>query len=376
MDPDMTSPAYAFRPAQPRLGFLGIGGMGLRRLEALQQLGGAEIAAVCDPPRERVARVRAQATGAAVCSSLAEMVELDLDGIVICTPSALRARQSLECLGWGLPVFCQKPLARNARETLSVVLEAQNQDCLLDADLSYRHLAAVDAIMDLAHSGGIGDIYAARLCFRNAHGPDRAWFHDPRFTGGGGVLDLGVHLIDLATRVVGSPVETVEASCFAGGEPLARAAADRAEDYATARLRLACGAVVDLACSWNLALGRDAVIEADFYGTKGGARLRNVGGSFYDFQAVHTRGTRSRVLVEPPDDWGPRALASWARRLGDGAGFDCDAWELVQLARVIDAIYGRLDAAPITTESAAPRGPRRIARPSFLDETPEAELAS
>ncbi|HVS11943.1 MAG TPA: gfo/Idh/MocA family oxidoreductase, partial [Planctomycetota bacterium] len=66
-----------------------------------------------------------------------------------------------------------------------------------------------------------------------------------------------------------------------------------------------------------------------------------VGGSFHDFTATHTQGRRSRLLVEPPDDWGPCALASWARRLGAGAGFECEAWDLVHLARVIDAIYRR-----------------------------------
>jgi predicted dehydrogenase len=319
--------------------------MGLKRLESVTRLGAAEIAAVCDPARDRVARARAMATGAAVCSTLDEMVDLDLDGIVVCTPSALHAEQCIECLDWGLPIFCQKPLARTAVETTAVVLEAQSQDCLLDVDLCYRHLAAVDAIMDLAGSGKLGELYAARLSFHNAGGPDRAWFYDPRLSGGGCVADLGIHLIDLAVRVLGSPVESVESGCFAGGEPLARPIEDRVEDYATARLRLESGALVDLACSWNVALGQDAVIEADFFGTRGGARLRNVGGSFCDFTASHTEGTRSRVLVEPPDDWGPRALASWARRLGHGAGFDCEAWDLVHLARVIDEIYGRTRAA-------------------------------
>ena len=45
------------------------------------------------------------------------------------------------------------------------------------------------------------------------------------------------------------------------------------------------------------------MIEADFFGSKGGARMRNVGGSFYDFTAMHTQGSHSRVVAEPPDDW-------------------------------------------------------------------------
>ena len=165
----MTMPALAREPMRSaRLGFLGVGWMGHKRLEALGRLGIAEIVAVCDPARDRVTRARALATGAAACGTIAEMVDHDLDGVVICTPSALHARECLECLEWGLPIFCQKPLASTAAQTTAVVLEAQTQDCLIDVDLCYRRLAAVEAIMDLAGSGELGDLYAARLTFHNA----------------------------------------------------------------------------------------------------------------------------------------------------------------------------------------------------------------
>jgi predicted dehydrogenase len=338
----MTYPALAREPARARLGFFGVGWMGLQRLEALSKLGIAEIAAVCDPARDRVTRARALSLGAAPCGSIEEMLEQDVDGIVVCTPTVFHLRDCLQCLEWGLPVFCQKPLARNASEATALVLEAQTQDCLLDVDLCYRRLGAVEAIMDLAGAGELGDLYAARLAFHNAHGPEHAWLADSKLSGGGCVIDLATHLVDLAQRVLCSPVADVESACFAQGERIERPiAGDRVEDYATARLRLRSGAVVDLACSWNIALGRDAVIEADFFGTRGGARLRNVGGSLYDFTATHTEGSRSHVLVEPPDDWRPRALATWAQRLTDDAGFDCEAWDLVHLSRVIDEIYGR-----------------------------------
>jgi hypothetical protein len=96
-----------------------------------------------------------------------------------------------------------------------------------------------------------------------------------------------------------------------------------------------------LACSWRLQAGRQAVIEATFYGEHGGASLRNVDGSFYDFEAHHLRGTTSELLVSPPDDWGGRAAAAWAERLAQDRGFDPEAERLVDVARTIDRIYGR-----------------------------------
>jgi hypothetical protein len=74
---------------------------------------------------------------------------------------------------------------------------------------------------------------------------------------------------------------------------------------------------------------------------EGGAALRNVDGSFYDFVADRLDGTAKRVLATPPDAWGGRAAADWARRLAAGARFDPDAERLVDVARVLDRIYGR-----------------------------------
>src|SRR5688572_16586317 len=112
MESHMTTPALRHEPAySARLGFLGVGWLGQKRLEALARSRAIDIAAVCDPARERVARARALATGAVACASIDQMLDCDLDGVVICSPGALQARQTLECLEWGLPVFCQKPLA-------------------------------------------------------------------------------------------------------------------------------------------------------------------------------------------------------------------------------------------------------------------------
>jgi hypothetical protein len=83
------------------------------------------------------------------------------------------------------------------------------------------------------------------------------------------------------------------------------------------------------------------MICAAFYGTGGGAALRNVEGSFYDFVAERYRGTARETLAAPPDAWGGRAAADWAARLGAGGRFSAEAERLVDIARVLDRIYGR-----------------------------------
>jgi hypothetical protein len=106
-------------------------------------------------------------------------------------------------------------------------------------------------------------------------------------------------------------------------------------------LDLASGTAVQLACSWRLPAGCDAVISATFYGTQGGAALRNVDGSFYDFVAERYRGTARETLCQPPDAWGGRAASEWALKLAGGARFEAAAERVVDVAAVLDRIYGR-----------------------------------
>jgi predicted dehydrogenase len=326
---------------RPRLGFLGVGWIGRHRMQAVIEAGAAEVAAIADASPEMVAAARQAAPRAAVASTLDELLGMDLDGIVIATPSALHAEQSLRALAAGTAVFCQKPLGRTATEVRAVVEAARAADRLLGVDFSYRFTSGMRAIRELVRSGTLGRIYAADLVFHNAYGPDKSWFYERALSGGGCVMDLGVHLVDLALWVLDFPsVAGVSARLFAGGKPLAHGA-DAVEDYALATLDLATGAAVQLACSWRLPAGQDAIISASFYGTRGGAAFRNTGGSFYDFVAERYDGTSREILADAPEPWGGRAAADWAQRLANGAGFDPDATHLVHAAVVLDRIYQR-----------------------------------
>jgi predicted dehydrogenase len=298
---------------RPRLGFLGVGWIGRNRLDAIEASQVAEVAAIADP------------AVAGALDTYEALLDEELDGIVIATPSGLHAEQAIAALERGLPVFVQKPVGRTAEEVRAVVDAARAADVPLAVDLAYRHVEAFRAARE--RIGEIGEVFAAELTFHNAYGPDKAWFRDPELAGGGCVIDLGIHLVDLAvwmldlrpaevrSRLVGAPVET----------------------WATAELDH-----VRIACSWDLHAGRDALIEATFHGSDGGLHVANVDGSFYDFRCERFDGTRRELLVEPPDDWPGRAAVAWARRVAAGERFDeSEAGELVRVAEILDRIYGR-----------------------------------
>jgi predicted dehydrogenase len=328
--------------AKPKLGFLGVGWIGRNRLEAIAAQGAAEVSYVADPAPQNTADALQSAPAAVAVDSLATMLaQPDLAGVVIATPSALHAAQSIAALQAGKAVFCQKPLGRTAAETRAVMEAARQADKLLGVDLSYRHTAAMQRVYEVVQSGELGQVYAVELVFHNAYGPDKPWFYDPQLSGGGCVIDLGVHLVDLALWALGfPPVQEVRSQLFAKGQPLTNPA-EQVEDYATASIVLGSDTHVQLSCSWNLPAGQEAIIGATFYGTQGGVALKNMNGSFYDFAAERYYGTRTERLVSPPDAWSGRAGVVWAERLAQGEAFGEEAEEFVRVAEVLDKIYGR-----------------------------------
>lgn len=327
--------------AVPRLGFLGVGWIGRHRMQAVARDTNAVVAAVADMDEEAATRAAVEVACATTCGSVAELLELDLDGVVIATPSALHAEQAVVALERGIAVFVQKPLARTEQEARRVVDAARANDVLLAVDMSYRFVRAVAAVRDVVRSGQLGRVYAADLYFHNSYGPDKSWFLDPISSGGGCVIDLGTHLIDLALWILSdAPTDRLTARLFADGAPL-RDPRRTVEDHALVQLDLRNGATVRVACSWFLPAGRDARIGATFFGSNGGVAFQNVAGSFYDFRAVRLERRATTTVVDPPDDWGGRAIVDWVARLARGGRFDGGVEDSVTVARLVDRIYGR-----------------------------------
>jgi len=319
----------------PRLGFLGVGWIGRHRMEALVREDLAQVAAVADPQPEALEAVAELVPQAEQADGLEALLEHELDGIVIATPSALHAEQAVAALERGVAVFCQKPLARDAEETRRVLEAARAADRLLGVDLSYRQVEALQATKATVRDGEIGLVHSLDLVFHNAYGPDKPWFTQPKLSGGGCLIDLGTHLVDLALWLSGASeyrVETARTLSLRG---------HAVEDNATAELSLGGEDEVRarLACSWFQSAGGECAFECTAWGTDGAISVRNVGGSFYDFRAELWRGTTAETLVDPPDAWGGRAIGAWATRLANDRGYDPATDELELLASILDDVY-------------------------------------
>ncbi|HEX9943960.1 MAG TPA: Gfo/Idh/MocA family oxidoreductase [Thermoanaerobaculia bacterium] len=336
----------------PRLGFVGLGWIGAMRLEALAEAGAAEVVALCESVPDRLAeagKVHPQAARFADYEGLIERAEeLNLDGVVIATPNALHAPQTLAALERGLAVFCQKPLALDAREARQMVEAARHADRLLGVDYSYRFTDGATELRRRIQAGELGRIFSLELVFHNAYGPDKPWCYDPRLSGGGALMDLGVHLIDLAFWLLDDPaVRRVRGGVFRRGERLslgrmAPTGQVGVDDFASAWLDLQDGdVIVSLAVSWNAHAGRDCLIRVTAFGTEGGAEFRNVNGSFYDFELERFSGRSGEVVTRESKDWLGRAILDWARRLAESKRFDPEIERSVRVSEVVDGIYGR-----------------------------------
>jgi len=323
----------------PRLAFLGVGWIGKNRLQALENSGLSENIGIYDPKEETIAQAVQEIPSVNVYSSYDELLEQDVDGIVIATPSALHANQAIKALEAGKAVFCQKPLGRNHKETTDVVRAAQRANRLLGVDYSYRHTQGIKALKHFLEEGSLGKIYKVEAVFHNAYGPDKDWFYDPHLSGGGCLMDLGSHLIDLILYMFNAPsLEVRYANILSAGKPIVNRE-EQVEDYAEAHIVSSTGVNIRMACSWKMSIGKDADIQFKVYGTNGGLHFHNLNGSFYDFQTDVYRQNSSEILITPPDDWGGRAIQEWAKQLSKDNSFRSANQELIKSASLLEDIY-------------------------------------
>jgi predicted dehydrogenase len=331
---------------RPRLGFIGLGWIGRMRLAAVASSEGpAEAAALCDPSAASLQDAAKPFPGVPCFDDYEQMLDraedLGLDGVVIATPNALHAPQTLAALDRGLAVFCQKPLALSAAEAREMVEASRRADRLLGVDYSYRHTEGAQALRRLTggslDGGELGRVYSLETVFHNAYGPDKPWCFDRSLSGGGALMDLGVHLVDLAFWLLGDPeVRAIHGGATRGGAPLSEGDVD---DFASARIDLEGGGVISLAVSWNAHAGRDCVIRAAALGTAGGAEFRNIDGSFYDFELARFTGRNTEVAVRESRDWLGKAILDWAYRLGESRSYDPEIERSIRVSEVIDAVY-------------------------------------
>ena len=221
----------------------------------------------------------------------------DLDCISVCTPNSSHAPIAIDCLRAGKHVFCEKPASVNADLAHKMLQAAEENDRLLNIGVCMRYNTAVEKVHDLIQTGALGEIYHIYCSFR-AHraipgigGP----FTRKALSGGGALIDWGVHYLDLIAYCTGEPkVLTVSGNTYSKlGNPISEyvyktmwAGPGRqdgvydVEDFVSAYIRTE-GPSISLNGAWAQNIGGNQKF-IEFIGNKGGIHLDYLGGfKFY-----------------------------------------------------------------------------------------------
>ncbi len=200
-----------------RIGSIGLGGMGRHHTRAHKNLGMSEIVAFCDIIPERAEKMRDEYfPEARVYTDYREMIEKeDLDAVDIATPNYLHSPMAVFALEHGCHVFCEKPDAVSVSEAQKMKDAAEKAGKILMVMRNNRYYTPSVFMKKYIADGKAGDIYAARCGWQRRRGiPGKGgWFTTKAQSGGGPLIDLGVHMIDLAIWAMGNPTPVAVSGC-------------------------------------------------------------------------------------------------------------------------------------------------------------------
>ncbi|MBA3687160.1 MAG: Gfo/Idh/MocA family oxidoreductase, partial [Planctomycetes bacterium] len=268
------------------IAFIGAGGIAGVQAKALAGMPEARVVACADP--NPVARARLSGTYG-VERGYADWREMladqpDIDAVSVCTPNRLHAEPTIAALRAGKHVLVEKPMAMNAEEGQAMVDAARAAGRQLVVGFQVRFSPGAELIRRQIADGVLGRIVYARCRALRRRGiPGWGVFGRKDLQGGGGLIDIGVHLLEAAHDLMGSPepvAATAAAWTYRGDRPMQALAPwgawDHAsysvEDLAVGQVRFAGGACLAIESSFAAHIEQD-VWELDLLGERGGATL-------------------------------------------------------------------------------------------------------
>jgi predicted dehydrogenase len=239
--------------------------------------------------------------------------EADLDAVSICTFNASHADLAMRALEAGLDVLVEKPMTTTAEEAELLYRKAEESDRILMVGMSSRYRNDVRAMNGIVEAGELGDIYFAKARIIRRRGVPFGWFTSKELSGGGPMMDIGVHALDAVWWLMGMPeTDKVMGRLFHKIAPYqtkvdgfyeAMSNDNKVnpvydvEDLGSAYITFKNGAALTVEASWAVNGMQDDAMKIELFGTQGGASLDPL----YVFKEIDFIPVESRLEIQSND---------------------------------------------------------------------------
>lgn len=279
-----------------KIGIISAGNISKNHLEGYQKAG-AEVVAICDPDSAAVERRMKEFSIPNGFKTFDEVIAIKgLDAVSICSPNVYHCEYAVKALAKGLHVLTEKPMAMNVDQAQQMVDAAKKYKRILMCGHNQRFLPECQKIDELRRDGTMGDVYHAKCAWIRRRGIPGlgGWFTTKSLSGGGPLIDIGIHLIDRTWFMMGRPrpvsVSGITYSKF--GNPIPKYVCTSmwagprnpkgkmdVEDFASAFIRFENGATMTAEVSW--AANRQDEMWSLVLGDKTGAMVNDEGITLY-----------------------------------------------------------------------------------------------
>jgi len=330
-----------------RVGVIGLG-MGRHHVAGYQTHPQAEVVAVADLDAARLNEIGAQYGVPTRYASGEEMLRLEaLDVVSIATPNKFHLPLTLAALEAGCHVLCEKPMAMSAAEGRQMISAAERVGKRLMINFSYRFTQQSQALKAQVETGILGDVYFGRTLWHRRRGIPKlgGWFSTKALSGGGPLIDLGVHRLDLALWLMGypKPVWVLGSTYNALGTRIAeeQGAVYDVEDLAVAMIKFENGATLELEASWAANVQEKEWMETRLFGTRAGLVQRNRNET-YEFEAeiyLEGAGGHYDLALHRPTQPARSAMWNLIESIVQDTPHPAPGSEGLLVMEILDAIY-------------------------------------
>ena len=330
-----------------RVGVIGLG-MGQFHVQNYRKAAGCEVVALADVDEKRLKAFADEQKIEARYTDAAKMLEKEkLDVVSVATPNKFHCPLTVAALEAGAHVLCEKPMALSQSQCHEMLQAARKANRRLMINFSYRFTEQSQALKQLVDSGFLGEVYTARTCWLRRRGMPGfgGWFGQKDMAGGGPLIDLGVHRIDLALWLMGYPQPAWVMGTT--NDAIARELADRAgkkfdvENHATGMVKFQSGASLLIEASWACNRSEPEYMETRLYGTKAGLVQKNQGGGYqFIAQTFEERaGCQYDSELKPPFPASSDAMQHFIAAIRDDVPHSASGEEGLIVQQILDGLY-------------------------------------